>query len=287
MAEDTVQHIDCALENRVNAMNQCKHIKSDLKKMIMESVRTLRNIFHALKKDIVDQSAKNIELQTEVNEMKRELQAYIDTHATTPVAPSIDRLKTPEVHTGEAQHPSSDRKIKYFSDIVAGQNNNKKFNVTIRSKENHTPETMKEFIKTKINPTQMKVGISTFKALKDGRILIEAGSKEEIERISKSIKEKCRKELEDKVLEFRNPRFVIYNIPEDIALENATKTIWEQNSELQLEEDAITATFIYRTKRNARNLVVEVNFHTRKQIMNTRMKIGWVICNVNDYTHVH
>jgi hypothetical protein len=35
----------------------------------------------------------------------------------------------------------------------------------------------------------MKVGINTFKALKDGRILIEAGSKEEIERIRDSINE--------------------------------------------------------------------------------------------------
>jgi hypothetical protein len=42
----------------------------------------------------------------------------------------------------------------------------------------------------------MKVGISTFKALKGGRILIEAGSKEEIERISKSITENCGKEVE-------------------------------------------------------------------------------------------
>ena len=117
--------------------------------------------------------------------------------------------------------------------------------------------------------------------------MIAAGSKEERERISKSITEKCGKELEAKVQELRNPRLVIYNIPEDITLENATRTIREQNLELQLEEDAITAKFIYRMKRNARNLVVEVNSHTRKQIMNTRMKIGWVICNVNDYTHVN
>jgi len=128
-----------------------QRIKSEMKKMIMESVSTLRNIFHALKKDKVDKSAKNIELQTEVNEMKRKLQVYRDTRATTPVAPSLDRLKTPEAHMGEAQHPSSDRKMKYC-DIVAGHNNDKKFKVTIRSKENHTPETMKELIK--INPTQ-------------------------------------------------------------------------------------------------------------------------------------
>ena len=179
----------------------------------MESVSTFKNIFHALKKDILDKSAKNIELQTEVNEVKREIQAYRDTRATTLVAPSIDMLKTPETRTSDTQQPSSDRKKKSYTD-VADREHNKKFKVTIRSKGNHTSESTKELIKTKINPTGRKVGISTFKALKDGRILIEVGSKEEIERISSSsITEKYGKELEAKVQELRNLRLVIYNIP--------------------------------------------------------------------------
>jgi len=46
----------------------CQNLKlCELKKTILESVITLRNIFHALKKDTVDISAKNLELQTEVN----------------------------------------------------------------------------------------------------------------------------------------------------------------------------------------------------------------------------
>jgi hypothetical protein len=90
----------------VNATIQSKHVKSELKKAITESVCTLRNIFHALKKDIVDKSARNTELETEFNEVNGELQAYRHTRATTPVVPSIDRLKTPETHTSEPKHPS-------------------------------------------------------------------------------------------------------------------------------------------------------------------------------------
>jgi len=74
----------------------------------------------------------------------------------------------------------------------------------------------------------MKVGLRTFKELKDGRILIEAGSKEEIEKISTSFTEKCGKELEAKVQELRNPRLEIYNIPKDITIGNATKKIREK-----------------------------------------------------------
>ena len=72
-----------------------------------------------------------------------------ETRATTAVAPYIDRMKTPETHTSDTQHPSSGRKMKSDSDIVAGRENNKKFIITVRSKGNHTPETIKKLIKQK------------------------------------------------------------------------------------------------------------------------------------------
>jgi hypothetical protein len=96
----------------------------------------------------------------------------------------------------------------------------------------------------------MKVGVSTFKALKGGRIVIDVGTKEEIDRIRTNIIENRGKEPEAKAQELRNPRLVIYNIPVDITIDNATETIREQNSELQLEESDITNKFIYRKKRN-------------------------------------
>jgi len=68
MAEDTDQRIDCDLEDIVNATNQSKHVKSELKKSIMEAVR---KICCAIK-DIVDKSAKKkTELQTEVNQVRQ------------------------------------------------------------------------------------------------------------------------------------------------------------------------------------------------------------------------
>jgi hypothetical protein len=195
-------------------------------------------------------------------------------------------MEKPVTYTRETLNPSSGRKVNSYADIAAGREN-KKFKMTITSKLNKTPEATKELIKSKINPTEMKVGISTFKTLKDGRILIQAGSKEEIERIRNSITDKCGEEMEAKVHDLRNPRLVLYNIPEDVTLENATKIIREQNPELQMEENDMTTKFIYKTKRNTRNLVIEVNSHTRKQILSTRMKIGWEICKADDYIHVN
>ena len=91
MAEGTRQRIDCVLEDILNTMNQSKHVKIELKKTISESVCTLRNIIHALKRDIDHKSAKTRELQTEVNGTKRELQAYRDALPTAPLAPSIGK----------------------------------------------------------------------------------------------------------------------------------------------------------------------------------------------------
>jgi len=53
MAEDTDQRIDSTLQNIVNLTNQSKHVKNESKKMILESVSTIRNIIQALKKEIV------------------------------------------------------------------------------------------------------------------------------------------------------------------------------------------------------------------------------------------
>jgi hypothetical protein len=91
-------------------------------------------------------SAKTLELQTEVNEVKLKLQAYRHTRVTVPVAPSIDRMKTPETYKRDTHNPSSDRKINSYADIVAGREN-KKFKMMITSKVNHTSEATKKLIK--------------------------------------------------------------------------------------------------------------------------------------------
>ena len=51
-------------------------------------------------------------------------------------------------------------------------------------------------LKSKINPTEIKVGINSLKSLKNGRVQIETSSKEEIEILTTDINEKCGGELE-------------------------------------------------------------------------------------------
>ena len=84
-----------------------------------------------------------------------------------------------------------------------------KFKLTVKAKEDQSSEIIKGLLKSKINPTEIKVGINTFKSLKKGKVLIETNSKEEIEALGKVINVKCGDKLEANIHILRNPRLVI------------------------------------------------------------------------------
>jgi hypothetical protein len=72
-------------------------------------------------------------------------------------------------------------------------------------------------------------------------------------------------------------------VPEDISVQNVEETMQAQNPELNLKTGDIKAKFLYRTRRNTQNLVIEVGPQTRKLLLQTQIKLGWLINNVGDY----
>jgi hypothetical protein len=70
-------------------------------------------------------------------------------------------------------------------------------------------------------------------------------------------------------------------------MENAQELIMKQNSEQSIEQDDITPRYIFQDKRKAKNLVVEVNSITRKKLLGKKMKLGWNMCNVDDYIRIN
>ena len=171
---------------------------------------------------------------------------------------------------------------KLYSEAVHS-NTDKRFKLLVKSKINLSTEAIKTVVRTNINPTAMKVGVKSFKSLKDGRVLIETGTPEEAILLSSSIKEKYGNDLEVTVPKFRNPRMVIHNVPQDTNAENLEETILTQNPELGLIQGDIVAKFSYRTKRGLINMVIEVCSSTRKKLLNTKLKLGWLICTADDY----
>jgi hypothetical protein len=119
----------------------------------------------------------------------------------------------------------------------------------------------------------MKIGIRTFKNLKNGNVLVEADSKEEIERLHSQIHDKCGNQIETYIQKRRNPRLIIFNVPEAVTPENTKDNIHAQNPELKVQEGDIQAKFIFKSQRNTRNLVIELNSQTRIQMLQNKLKL--------------
>jgi len=121
------------------------------------------------------------------------------------------------------------RKKRLYSQALSGnipkRSEQKIFKLTVKSKSGHSIENMKTLGETKVNPVDMKIGITTFKALRNGRLLTETQNKLEIENRSKTINELCGEELEALTPRPRNPRLIIYNVPEELNFENAKELI--------------------------------------------------------------
>jgi hypothetical protein len=79
-------------------------------------------------------------------------------------------------------------------------------------------------------------------------------------------------------MKLRNPRLFIQNITDDITAQNAERKILEQNPELNLNAGDLLAKFCYVTKNNRKNLVTEVSSQVRRDLLQTKMKLGWLIC---------
>jgi hypothetical protein len=126
-------------------------------------------------------------------------------------------------------------------------------------------------LKAKVNPIEINVGITSLKSLRDGRLIIELGSKEEIESLGEKIRERCGEELEISIQKLRNPRLVLLNIPTKITQENVKEILVQQNTELGLKVGSTEPKFCYKTKRGRRNLVIELDSGTKKKLLQTRV----------------
>jgi hypothetical protein len=214
------------------------------------------------------------------------MEAYRNLHPTGHVAPFVDNTSVPTRGGNMPTTPPSEGRKKLYAEALSGKKGNL-FKLTVKHRKNEPVEAVKKILKSSIDPTDMKIGIRTFKGLKDGKVLIEADTKDDIEKLNSRIREKCGDRLETNVQKRRKPRIIIYNIPDEVTLENAEDIISAQNPELALEKGDITTKFTFKTKKNARNLVTELAPQTCKLMLQNKIKIGWTIFNTDYYISVN
>jgi len=243
----------------------------------------LRKLFAKLK-DMNDSKTRTIcELETLVANTKAELHEVRNRTAKGHEAPSlIPRRELARTADREVALPGVEQ-AKLYSEALRGKFKQKRYTLTVTSKESQPPDKIKGLLKSKINPTDIKVGINSLNIFRDGRVQIETGSSEEIETLTKDINDKCGDKLEVNVHKLRNPRLVIHNIPEDNSIRNIEDTLLAQNQELSLKTGYIAANVSYETMRRTRNLVIEVSAQTRKLLIKRKVKLGWQICSIEDY----
>ena len=181
--------VDEGIENALNLVvlttERSGNMKRDLKQTIFETVSTLRNLFK-LQNNRDVKSPKISELVAEVTIAKTELQSFTDKAVKLHGAPSVVPSQEP---AGPREHgapsvitrqepaglrvtegaPSGDE-WKLYSEAVSNKIFKKKFKLTVKSNEHLPPDTIKGLLKTKINSTEIKVGINTFKSLKKRRV---------------------------------------------------------------------------------------------------------------------
>ena len=134
-------------------------------------------------------------LESEVKKGKAELQERRDANLSAREPPSRDGTgKLPAAGTKQVL-PSPGGARKLYSEVTR-ENIDKRYKIIVKSKSDLSPETIRSILKSKISPTEMKVGIKSLKTLRDGWVLIEVGSADESNLLSASINAKCGEVLE-------------------------------------------------------------------------------------------
>ena len=88
------------------------------------------------------------------------------------------QVKTSDVEQGATSHIEKKR---LYSQTVSGTQQKraeqKTYKLAVKSKSGHIINHTKNLVKTKVNPVDMKIGITTFKGLRNGQLLLETQNK--------------------------------------------------------------------------------------------------------------
>ena len=287
MVDDASLQIDNAVNAIVNVMDKSGNLKKELKHEIHETVSQLWKLVVTLKSDLQETKEANQKMTLEVKHLKEALlEREKPTTQQRQVATSSNRHAELASCGTETSAPPCCNTKKLFSETVGG-----KFEewhkLTVKLKLNQSTEEIKNLLKTKMDPINMKIGIRTLKSLKNGQVLIEEDSKEELEILNSQIHDKCGSQLEINIQKRRNPRLIIYNVPEALTTQNAEGIIMAQNPNLNLQEGDIQTIYTFKTRRKTKNLVIEVLPHTRRQMLHNKLKTEWMVCYVEDYVSVN
>jgi len=152
--------------NVESALKELLKVTAESKNFTIWS-RILSNLVTELRKAFTSLSLELLEKETEINELTARQQRST---LQTSQSPGGFRELPPSI---KEDLPSSAKNC-YYSEVTAGQTIEKQhntFKLFVKSKNNLSIEYIKNLLKTKVNPVEMKVGINSLKSLKMGSCL--------------------------------------------------------------------------------------------------------------------
>jgi hypothetical protein len=136
MADKANMQLESALSTWLSITEKSGNLRKDLKRDIVDSVSTLRNIFVNLNNSVKEQMAKIGLLESEVKNAKTQLQR----RGATNLSASRDGTgKTPETGVKYVL-PSAGGAKKLYSE-VASESIEKRYKIMVKSKSDQSPET--------------------------------------------------------------------------------------------------------------------------------------------------
>ena len=249
MAAEEKQRVYDALETLVSITEKSGNLRKDLKNNIHVSVSTLRKVFSHLINEINNVKEEYNSYREEVKNATKDV-AGGHSQTTRQVTQSSDHTQQSQSTGARQIMTSGGGRRKLFSEIVKNQDNNKRYRITLESKEETiTPEQIKTQLKKNTNPTDIKVGIKAVKTIRDRGLLIETDSEEERNILSTDISSKLGEKLYIIQHKLRKPRLIMYSVPEEITVENIEAIIRAQNPEVITNKENLEAKYRYKNKR--------------------------------------
>jgi hypothetical protein len=153
MARILADAFETSLKILLQVTEKSGNLRKDLRDDIMKSVSSLRGVYNTILANLEEKTRK---IENPECQMKK----------SSDVEPEATHLI---------------KKKRLYSESLSGseqkRSEQKTFRLTVKSKGSHSIEHMKALVKTKVNPVEMKIGITAFKGLRNGRLLIETRNK--------------------------------------------------------------------------------------------------------------
>lgn len=144
--------------------------------------------------------------------------------------------------------------------------------VVLKPKNNQSAEVTMKDLNSKLNPLELKLGITNMKKTKNGAIIIKCQTKDETHALKVEMEKKLHQSYEVEMTKLIEPKIKIVNFNQEMTNDEIENSIKQQNH----LDGKIKVKYINRAKPGPKSIICECSPSAFHQIMNMKkLCIGW------------